>query len=100
MPNVSRATPLRSTSRTARRVTAWHARVARAPRCATVGSLDEDQLFYLRARGIPKDLAHSMLTFAFLKSVVDRVNHEPTRQRMREALLARIPHGDDIRGVA
>jgi hypothetical protein len=41
-----------------------------------------------------------MLTFAFLKSVVDRVNHEPTRQRMREALLARIPHGDDIRGVA
>jgi Fe-S cluster assembly protein SufD len=67
---------------------------------ATVGSLDEDQLFYLRARGIPKDLAHSMLTFAFLESVVDRVDHEPTRQRMREALLARIPHGDDIRGIA
>lgn len=67
---------------------------------ATVGSLDEDQLFYLRARGIPNDLAHSMLTFAFLKSVVDRVDHEPTRQRMREAVLARIPHGDDIRGIA
>jgi len=66
---------------------------------ATVGSLDEDQLFYLRARGIPKDLAHSILTYAFLESVVDRVDHEPTRQRMREALLARIPHGDDIRGI-
>jgi Fe-S cluster assembly protein SufD len=66
---------------------------------ATVGSLDEDQLFYLRARGIPEDLAHSMLTYAFLESIVDRVSHEPTRERMREALLSRIPHGDDIRGV-
>ena len=66
---------------------------------ATVGSLDEDQLFYLRTRGIPEDLAHAMLTYAFLESIVDRVSHEPTRARMREALLARIPHGDDIRGM-
>lgn len=66
---------------------------------ATVGSLDEDQLFYLRARGIPADLAHTMLTYAFLESIVDRVGHEPTRDRMREALLARIPRGEDIREV-
>jgi Fe-S cluster assembly protein SufD len=66
---------------------------------ATVGSLDEDQLFYLRVRGIPEDLAHAMLTYAFLESIVDRVSHEPTRARMREALLSRIPHGDDIRGA-
>jgi Fe-S cluster assembly protein SufD len=62
-----------------------------------VGSLDQDQLFYLRARGIPEDLAHSMLTYAFLRSIVDRMGHEPTRARMREALLTRIPYGDDIR---
>jgi Fe-S cluster assembly protein SufD len=66
---------------------------------ATVGALDEDQLFYLRARGIPADLAHAMLTFAFLEAIVDRVSHEPTRLRMREALLARIPHGGEIREV-
>jgi len=66
----------------------------------TVGSLDEDQLFYLRARGIPEDLAHSMLTYAFLESIVERVSHEPTRARMREAVLTRIPHGDDVRGIA
>jgi len=35
-----------------------------------------------------------------LESIVDRVSHEPTRARMREALLTRIPHGDDIREVA
>lgn len=65
----------------------------------TVGSLDEDQLFYLRARGIPEDLAHAMLTYAFLESIVDRVSHEPTRVRLSEALRTRIPHGDAIRGT-
>lgn len=66
---------------------------------ATVGSLDHDQLFYLRARGIPEDLARAMLIYAFLESIVDRVGHEPTRTRLREAVIARIPHGDDIRGI-
>lgn len=66
---------------------------------ATVGSLDEDQLFYLRTRGIPEDLAKAMLTFAFLESIIDRVTDESTRHRLRENLLARIPHGDRIREV-
>jgi Fe-S cluster assembly protein SufD len=66
---------------------------------ATVGALDESQLFYLRARGVPKDLARAMLTYAFLESVVDRISHAATRARMREALLARIPYGEEIRGV-
>ena len=66
---------------------------------ATVGALDEDQLFYLRARGIPEDLAHSMLTFAFLEAIVDRIGDEGTRARMRAALLARIPRGDEIGDV-
>jgi Fe-S cluster assembly protein SufD len=66
---------------------------------ATVGALDEDQLFYLRARGIPEDLAQAMLIYAFLDSIVDHVSHEPTRTRTREALLARIPHADEIREV-
>ncbi len=66
---------------------------------ATVGALDDSQLFYLRARGVPEDLARAMLTYAFLESIVDRVSHDATRARMREALLARIPYGEEIRGV-
>ncbi len=66
---------------------------------ATVGALDEDQLFYLRARGVPEDLAHSMLTFAFLEAIVDRIGEQSTRARMRAALLARIPRGDEIGDV-
>jgi len=41
-----------------------------------------------------------MLTYAFLEAIVDRVTHEPTRARLREALIARIPHGDDVRRIA
>jgi Fe-S cluster assembly protein SufD len=67
---------------------------------ATVGSLDPDQLFYLRTRGIPEGLAQAMLTSAFLESIIDRVTHEPTRERLREVLLARIPHGDRVREIA
>ena len=66
---------------------------------ATIGALDEDQLFYLRARGIPEELARTMLTYAFLESIVDPVDHDPTRARIREALLERIPRADEIRGV-
>lgn len=66
---------------------------------ATVGSLDEDQLFYLRTRGISEELARAMLTYAFIEEVVDRVAHGPTRDRLREAVLARIPAGEAIRGM-
>jgi Fe-S cluster assembly protein SufD len=66
---------------------------------ATVGSLDESQLFYLRTRGIPEELARAMLTFAFIEQVIDRVSDEPTRDRLREAILARIPAGEAIRGM-
>ncbi|MFO1435579.1 MAG: Fe-S cluster assembly protein SufD [Gammaproteobacteria bacterium] len=40
---------------------------------ATVGQLDEDALFYLRARGIDLNTARAMLTCAFASDVIDRV---------------------------
>lgn len=67
---------------------------------ATVGALDEDQLFYLRARGIPEGLARAMLTYAFIEQIVDRVGDEATRDRLREAVLSRIPQGKVVRGLA
>ncbi len=67
---------------------------------ATVGSLDASQLFYLRTRAIPEELARAMLTYAFIEEVVDRVSHEPTRDRLREAVLARIPAGETIQGAS
>jgi len=49
---------------------------------ATVGQLDEDQVFYLRARGIGEIEARDMLTFAFAGDVIDRVHVESLRSQL------------------
>ena len=46
---------------------------------ATVGRLDDDALFYLRARGIGAAEARAMLVRAFAGEVVDRVEHAGLR---------------------
>ena len=66
---------------------------------ATVGSLDEEQLFYMRARGIPEKMARALLTYAFLKSIVDTIADSTLRTRLEEALSARLPQGDVIRSL-
>jgi Fe-S cluster assembly protein SufD len=53
---------------------------------ATVGQLDENSLFYLRSRGIGKNEARALLTFAFAESVVERIRLEPVRRRLEKAL--------------
>lgn len=52
---------------------------------ATCGALDDDLLFYLRARGIPLKEAQSLLVQAFVGEAIETVEHEG----LREALVAR-----------
>ena len=42
---------------------------------ATSGQIEEDQLFYLRSRGIPTNVAQRLLVTGFLDEVVERLNH-------------------------
>lgn len=60
---------------------------------AAVGRLDEQALFYLRARGIPKAEAERLLTYAFASEVVEAVPFEPLRARVEQLLAARLPGG-------
>ena len=46
---------------------------------ATVGQLDEDQLFYLMARGLPKAQAESLLIEAFAVDALEAVEDEALR---------------------
>ena len=50
----------------------------------TVGSLDEDALFYMRARGLPLAEARALLMEAFVGEVVDRIEHEAARDAVRD----------------
>lgn len=55
---------------------------------ATVGALDEDQLFYLRSRGIPEIEARSMLVKAFLTGAVDLVSDAALRDILLRAVAS------------
>jgi len=53
---------------------------------ATVGALDETQLFYLRSRGIPEATARAMLIEAFLQEAVEGVADEAARAALLEVV--------------
>ena len=56
----------------------------------TVGALDEDALFYARARGIPEAEAKTMLTQAFIGEVVERIAFAPAREMVQAWTAARL----------
>ena len=62
---------------------------------ATVGQLDENAMFYLRARGLSREQARRMLIHAFATDVLQRITHEPIKARLDTALLEHLPAVDE-----
>jgi Fe-S cluster assembly protein SufD len=60
---------------------------------ATVGQVDREQLFYLMARGLSRAEAERLIVRGFFTDVLDRIELEPLREALGEALEARIPQG-------
>jgi Fe-S cluster assembly protein SufD len=58
---------------------------------ATVGQLDDRALFYLRSRGVPKDAARALLVLAFAGEVLDAIQIEAVRERIRALVERRLP---------
>jgi Fe-S cluster assembly protein SufD len=58
---------------------------------ATVGQVDREQLFYLMARGLSRGEAERLIVRGFFSDVLDRIELEPVREALGEALEARIP---------
>jgi Fe-S cluster assembly protein SufD len=56
---------------------------------AAIGALDANQLFYLRARGIPEHEARNMLVAAFLGEVTERLP-DPYRAAVEAWLATRM----------
>lgn len=66
---------------------------------ATVGQLDEEQVFYLRSRGVMLDAARDILTYAFASDVVHRIHIEPLREQLDGILHNRLRKGRELVGV-
>ena len=60
---------------------------------ATVGQLDEEQIFYLRSRGLELEAARDLLTFAFASDVVNRIHVESLRNQLDTIIQDRLRKG-------
>jgi Fe-S cluster assembly protein SufD len=49
---------------------------------STSGQIDDDLLFYLRARGIPEAQARAMLVTAFIGEALETIEHEAVREAL------------------
>ncbi len=58
---------------------------------ATLGQVDRDMLFYLMARGLSHHEAERLIVRGFFQDVLDRIEIEPVRNALGDALENRIP---------
>jgi Fe-S cluster assembly protein SufD len=56
---------------------------------AAVGQLEEEEVFYLRSRGLSEPAARGLLTYAFAAEVVDRIPVASVAARLRTRVLER-----------
>jgi Fe-S cluster assembly protein SufD len=64
--------------------------VAKAGHASTSGEVDEEHLFYMQARGIPKSEAVHMIVMGFFEPVLDRIPLEGLREQVTATIAARI----------
>lgn len=73
--------------------------IAGAGHASATGRFDEEQLFYLRARGIPEDVARRLVVRGFFAELVEQIGIESVQNKLmvaieRELDLAGIAGGD------
>jgi Fe-S cluster assembly protein SufD len=56
----------------------------------TIGQLDEDAMFYMQARGIPKKEARALLMFAFANSVLETVKIPEIKTRITKLIAMKL----------
>lgn len=62
---------------------------------ATVGHLDDTSEFYIRSRGVPQELAKSMLIRAFANDVIETIKIEPLKEQINHMIFEHL-HRVDI----
>ncbi len=58
---------------------------------ATIGQLDSDAIFYLRARGVPEADARALLIYAFANENLERIQDRAVRAYAEAVVAERIP---------
>ncbi|WHP29550.1 Fe-S cluster assembly protein SufD [Trabulsiella odontotermitis] len=61
---------------------------------ATVGRIDDEQLFYLRSRGIEQQAAQQMIIYAFAAELTETLRDEALKQQVLARIGQRLPGGE------
>jgi Fe-S cluster assembly protein SufD len=59
---------------------------------ATVGKIDEEQVFYLTSRGMPRDDAERLIVEGFFEPIMQRIPFEGVRKRFQNAIKEKMEH--------
>jgi Fe-S cluster assembly protein SufD len=59
---------------------------------SAVGSIDEDQLYYLESRGVPPEEAERLIVLGFFDDVLDRLPLRALTASLRRAIVEKIEH--------
>ncbi|MFQ5518697.1 MAG: Fe-S cluster assembly protein SufD [Mariprofundus sp.] len=65
----------------------------------TVGQLDDNQLFYLKSRGLSEAEARQLLTFAFADEILVAMDIKAVRRFIERAAFAKLPNMTDLEGL-
>jgi Fe-S cluster assembly protein SufD len=56
----------------------------------TIGQLDEESLFYLRSRGVPENIARSLLLHGFVLDILEQIKLAPIRAYVDKLISERL----------
>lgn len=66
---------------------------------ATVGKVDQEQIFYLKSRGLPESEARHLIVEGFFEAIMDRIPFPSVQNRFRNAIIEKINSGINFGGL-
>lgn len=63
---------------------------------ATVGQLEDEEIFYLASRGLPLDRARALLTYGFAEDVIRKIKLKSAREQLDRIVLEKLNQTIDI----
>ncbi len=66
---------------------------------ATIGRLNDAELFYLQSRGISAEKATALLTYAFADDVISRMNIAPVREYLEQKIVGQLSSLENLKDL-
>jgi Fe-S cluster assembly protein SufD len=73
--------------------------IAGAGHASATGRFDDEQLFYLRARGIPEDQARRLIVRGFFGEIIQKISVPAVRDRLTEAIEHELELTETLQGT-